>query len=72
MTEVSGREINPESVLEYHKRGAEIGLTCSNEFQKLLAILQGAEIPSREGGASSVRMFMPVRCFIYTFCFKTR
>ena len=67
MTDVSGRVINPESVLEYHKRGSEIGLTCSDEFQKLLAILQGAEIPSREGGAFTVRILMPVNCPIYTF-----
>lgn len=72
MTEVSGRAINPESVLEYHKRASEVGLTCSDEFQKLLAILQGAEIPLRESGAFTVRILMPVSYLIYTLLLRNR
>ncbi len=61
MTDVSGRAIDPESVLEYYKRASEVGLTCSDEFHELLAILKGAAILLQGSGAPNVRIHMPLK-----------
>lgn len=56
MTDISGPGINPESLLDYCCRASDVGLTSSDEFHSLLAVLQGAALPAQESSDIEVRI----------------
>ena len=48
MADVSRRGIDPESLLDYCERASDLGLTGNDEFNRLLTLLHGAQLPTQE------------------------
>ena len=56
MADVSRRDIDPESLLDYCRRGSDLGLSGDDEFHSLLALLRGSQPPPQELPISQVEL----------------
>ncbi len=54
MMDVSRRDIDPESLLDYCRRGSDLGLAGNDEFHDLLALLHGSGPGPQEAPRSQV------------------
>ncbi len=56
MVDVSKPDVDPENLLDYCRRGSDLGLAGNDEFHSLLALLHGSRHPLQESAKSQVEL----------------